>query len=255
MTTQAPKPDEFYVGYLPLPWGHSRFLRIAVPVMLWLLLGVSIGIAWTQRGPGEAVWDDGVERTWTGLMRVSPYPMLQIDAGADAGSVALIVEQGKHGSRERCLPFDGARVRLRGWRLERDGRRIIELSPDVDAIEREGDQGSGGESARLESGEAITLRGEIMDAKCFLGAMKPGEGATHRSCAILCITGGIPAMLVTRDEHGAASYHLLVSQDGEGPMPTEFVQMVGEPVTVTGRRGWIGDLGVLLVDRGSVTRR
>ena len=43
-----------------------------------------------------------------------------------------------------------------------------------------------------------TLRGEIVDSKCYLGAMKPGDQKTHKACATLCIRGGIPPVLVER---------------------------------------------------------
>jgi len=36
-----------------------------------------------------------------------------------------------------------------------------------------------------------TLVGEIVDSKCFLGVMNPGQLTTHRACAIRCISGGV----------------------------------------------------------------
>lgn len=246
--------DEFYVGYLPLPWGHSRFLRIAVPALLWTLALVSFGLAWSQRDPGGAVWFDGVERTWTGVMLTEPYAMLMIEDGEVAGAAALLVEQGKRGAAERCRPFGGARVQVRGWLLERDGRRIIELAPDALALERIASSAAVTMPAFTDSGEGVDLRGEIVDSKCFLGAMKPGDGYTHKACATLCVRGGIPPMLVTRENPGTLRYYVLISRDGRA-MPEELIEMIGEPVTAKGVTKTIGDMTFLAVGTGDVTRR
>ncbi|MDE0594963.1 MAG: hypothetical protein OSB65_06930 [Roseibacillus sp.] len=47
-----------------------------------------------------------------------------------------------------------------------------------------------------------TLKGEIMNAKCYLGGMNPGNLKAHRACAIHCIQGGIPLVLLLRDRAG-----------------------------------------------------
>lgn len=49
----------------------------------------------------------------------------------------------------------------------------------------------------------VTLDGELVDSKCYLGTMKPGDGKTHKSCAILCLRGGIPPLFVSK---AAAQY-------------------------------------------------
>ena len=46
--------------------------------------------------------------------------------------------------------------------------------------------------------ERVMLRGEIVDSKCYLGVMNPGEGTVHRDCAARCLSGGLPPMLVVR---------------------------------------------------------
>ena len=61
-----------------------------------------------------------------------------------------------------------------------------------------------------------TLAGEIIDPKCYFGAMKPGEGKIHKACATLCLRGGIPPMFMTTDEQGRHVYYLLTKPDGRG---------------------------------------
>lgn len=244
-------PDEFYVGYLPLPQRHARVLRVAVPAVLWGLVFVAIGAAWVQRDPGPAVWDDGTERVWEGVLHVAPYPMLVIADGEDKG-VALLVQQGKRGAVERCMSSEARRVRVRGWRLERDGRRIIELSPESNAIEPLG--GGGFAALELERGVRTDLTGEIVDSKCFLGAMKPGDGVGHKSCAMLCLRGGVPPMLAWRDERGVARYTLVLDQNG-GPMHPNLIPLAGERVRVYGVFSLIGDLEAICVQEEGVFRR
>jgi hypothetical protein len=61
--------------------------------------------------------------------------------------------------------------------------------------------------------EHITLKGEIIDPKCYLGAMKPGGGKTHKA-RHACISGGVPPMLVTRDASKQETFYLLTTAEG-----------------------------------------
>lgn len=61
----------------------------------------------------------------------------------------------------------------------------------------------------LLAGESLgefTLQGEIVDSKCYLGVMRPGNTKTHRACAVRCIAGGVPPVLLVRDAQGDAMY-------------------------------------------------
>ena len=78
-----------------------------------------------------------------------------------------------------------------------------------------------------------TFVGEIVDTKCYLGAMKPGRGKPHRDCASLCIRGGIPAALLVRTENGERRLVHLLDERGQ-PMGTEVLDWVGQPVAVSG---------------------
>lgn len=198
--------DEFYVGYHPLPWGHSRFLRVAVPVMLWVMAVVAGIAAWRMHNPGAGTWDTAAERTWTGIVRTDPVPMLQIEGAGGEPELIMVVEMGKLGGGQRLEPYVGQWVTLRGYLLEREGRRMIELLPtagmtpaiteedDAVAIMPHAEGVALTAEPEVERLGEVDLVGEILDAKCYLGAMKPGSGKAHRACAQLCIRGGIPAM-------------------------------------------------------------
>jgi hypothetical protein len=86
------------------------------------------------------------------------------------------------------------------------------------------------------------LRGEIVDSKCFLGVMVPGQGKTHRACASLCLRGGLPPALLVEADDGAARLVLLVTRSGDPIDPAVAADAAGEPIAVRGElarsRGW-----------------
>jgi hypothetical protein len=106
--------------------------------------------------------------------------------------------------------------------------------------------------------ESVILRGEIIDPKCFLGAMKPGDGKTHKACATLCLEGGIPPMFVERTGASSIRYHLLVGPDGTaltGEALAAILPFVADDVVLSGTRYRRGDLDFLEIQPGAVRRR
>ena len=98
-----------------------------------------------------------------------------------------------------------------------------------------------------------TLVGEIVDSKCFLGVMNPGALTPHRACAIRCISGGIPPVLLVRQTNGPALYLLLVSRDGK-PVNKQVLNLVAEPVEITGEVESQGELLILRADPATYRR-
>ena len=98
-----------------------------------------------------------------------------------------------------------------------------------------------------------TLTGEIVDSKCFLGVMNPGQLLPHRACAIRCISGGIPPVLLVRQTNGGAIYLLLVSADGK-PVNQQVLDLVAEPVQITGEVERQGELLILRADPKTILR-
>jgi len=96
----------------------------------------------------------------------------------------------------------------------------------------------------------VTLRGEIVDYKCYLGAMKPGDGMTHRACATLCIQGGIPPALVVSTRTGDR-YYLLTDEAG-GRANEMVLGHVGVPVRVRGELSERGGIEYLAIGPDSI---
>ena len=83
--------------------------------------------------------------------------------------------------------------------------------------------------------------------------MNPGALTPHRACAIRCISGGIPPVLLVRQTNGAALYFLLVSRDGH-PVNKQVLNIVAEPVEISGEVERQGELLILRADPSTYRR-
>lgn len=235
----------FYVGYLEAPPSHARFVRRVILALMWLCVVLAGVSAWAMRDPGGAVWDTSAPRVFEGDVRTRPYPMLETEEG-----VFLLVRMGKFGAQDRVAPVGGQRARVEGFLLERDGRRMIELLDEPDAIRPTG--GAAADAGEFEYLGEATLRGEIVDSKCYLGAMKPGDGKGHKPCATLCVGNGIPPMLVVHRDDGSKEYSI-VTDARLGGASEMVAPYLGEAVEVRGRLVERG--GVRFIAAEAITRR
>jgi hypothetical protein len=175
------------------------------------------------------------------------------DRGKSMIRTILLVEEGKHGAAERVSDFDGQSVRATGRFLHRDDRWMLELVAGDQGL-RAFDDDTGIATRRSVRLGPVTLTGEIIDPKCYLGAMKPGGGKTHKACAALCIRGGIPPMLVTRDEQLQETFYLLTDA-ARRPLGEVIVPFIGDQVELTGELERIDDLLLLKIDSAPIRRR
>ena len=220
----ADPPPPIYVGYLPLPPRHKRLLAIALPTLALFVVAVAAAIATLQHSPPAAAWSSDIS-THTGILLATPYPMLLTDDPTDPP--ILLVRQNKHGALG-LHSLHAQRVEIRGTLITRDNARILELSPDTQPRPVPGPTLQPGPEVLTH----VTLRGEIVDSKCCLGAMKPGEGKAHRACATLCIRGGIPPILVSAE--GAVTLYTFLTDANGNPANTMVLDSIAEPVEVTG---------------------
>lgn len=241
--------DPHFIGWLPMPKAFAKFL---LPVAIGATVGLAViagVVAWGQRSPGGGVWEEKTT-TLVGVMYTEPYPMIRVpgDTPTDPPRTVLLVGEGKVGVSDRVAALDGRAVRVRGTRLERAGWRMLEVADASDALSpadlTEAEQHRLRRSAPQPLGR-VSLRGEIVDAKCYLGAMKPGDGRTHRGCARLCLKGGIPPLFVSRSGTRPTDY--LVVGESWGPASDSLIDLAGLPVVVDGAIEEYGDLSVIRV--------
>jgi hypothetical protein len=238
--------DELYVGYLPeAPAGVAAWIRRTVVLLFLAAVPLAVGLAAAQRPFANAVFELGVERELEGVVRETPHPVLEVTrpgAASDAAAVSryLLVNPFKHGAA--VAGRDGLRVRARGSLVYRDDLTMVEIVPEE--IE---ELGGGGLPSRERRFGVHTLVGRIVDSKCYLGVMKPGEGKPHRACAARCISGGIPPLFVVSDRRGPALRLLLVGADGRA-VNDEVLGFVAEPLEIRGEVVRVDDLWILKAD-------
>jgi hypothetical protein len=231
--------DEFFVGYSPTPPRLGRLLRRAVSVFVLLACSAAILIAARQRDPGDGQWNVAHEKEFVGRLAMRPYPMLQ---SAD-GLTLLLVGVGKVGAGDSVDGLDGRIIRVRGTTLQRSNLHLLEVDGELEP--REAASSIPAESVNA---SPVTLQGEIIDPKCFAGAMKPGDGKTHKACAALCLRGGIPPAFCVQTADGGNVIYLLLAVDGgavTGSHLERLIAHVGEQVELAGVAVTRGDLKFL----------
>lgn len=250
--------DEFYVGYLPhAPRQLGGWLKNRILLLILLLPVLAVVLVLSQAPFANAVFEFQNYRDFEGVLIERPYPMLRVDRPARMGdapshSFYYLVQIGKHGGQEAVKGLAGRRVRLRAALIYRDNQTMLELKAgSIEALDQmDGpepmDGGAAGESLGM-----VKLRGEIVDSKCFLGVMNPGNLKPHKACAARCISGGIPPVLVVRDSAGGARYFLLTSHEGR-MINRQVLNWVAEPVEIRGELVRFDDVYVLRTDPGSI---
>ena len=254
------KDDEFYIGYLPkAPKGIARILTITVAVLAVIVLASAWVITRFEKDFSNSQFEYGTLTELEGVLYQQPVPMLRIYTGQDAQGQALyksvlLVNFLKIGADNLLAAYakkgvvEGQSIiKLRGTLIYYDGVTMMELTEKENALieVKEAIQATA-PRPQVSQGEVL-LQGEIIDPKCYFGAMKHGEGKPHRDCAIRCISGGIPPVLVVKNQQGETNYMLLTNEKGE-PINQEVLPYVGLPVEVKGRLEKIDEWWVLKIN-------
>jgi hypothetical protein len=253
---------EFYVGYAgAMPPALRRFVRRVVGAALAASLAVA-GLAVAFHEPfAKSVFEYGDEREWVGWIREAPVPLLVVPGPACSELCAAttswpLARYGtKRGAAELVRGLDGAQVRLRGVLVYRGEQVLLDVvAGSIEELAREPGPRTPAPEPRVEDLGIHALAGEIVDAKCHFGVMRPGSGKAHRSCAARCISSGAPALLWVRDGAGRERHLLLLGADGRA-LGRELLPFVAEPVEITGRVLRSDDLWILQAEPGAIRRR
>jgi hypothetical protein len=249
--------DEFYIGWeVKSAPGIGRRARIIALVLFLCALITPVVLAISQHMIGSSVFEWGTQKTFAGILQTRPYPHLLVTRPGNTGSgfkfsTYYLVAPWKFGLDTQALAqLDGKSVTLKGTLIYRGNQTMVETRPDL--IQEK-------QSSRADSLPNVvslgkqTLIGEIVDSKCFLGVMNPGQLTPHRGCAIRCISGGVPPILLVKRKKGPANYFLLVSAEGK-PVNKAVLDLVAEPVEITGEVERQGELLVLRADPATYRR-
>ncbi len=247
----ADQRDSFFVGYLKMPTALKRFYVLVSLIILALAALTSFAIANAQKSAGTGVWQTAAPVTVSGLLSVSPYPVLHVETEAGIES-HLMVMTGKFGADAFASAHHNTQVSVTGFAIQRGGWNMLEIASETDITPAE-------QSSSTQEGSALstvaartlgpaTLTGEIIDSKCFLGVMKPGAGPVHRACAEVCLLGGIPPMLVVEDSSTGDKFGYIVMQPDGSSASQLLAKRAATQATLSGELIQQGDLLYLQLD-------
>jgi len=178
-----------------------------------------------------------------GIYTGYPVPMLKVllsSQGAENGEPQyesiLLIGFGKFSAlptikaleAEKGASLEGKLVTFRGTQIYYDGKKLFELTQKEKSLLKITSPTITYQSSNQDLGE-LTLKGEIVDPKCYFGVMKPGDGKVHRSCASRCLAGGIPPVIKVNKTDGTKNYYLLQGLDYES-----FKPYIGKYIKIKG---------------------
>lgn len=253
--TRPDSDEPMFIGWADTPAADRRFLLRAG---LGLASGAGLlgfGLASLQRRPGPGRWDPDAVREWRGIVTAQPYAQLRTHDLGGGPRTALLSCLGKCGVNARIDSLAGQPVVVRGSLIQRGPHSMIAVDESADWIRPDADAPRADPALGLPQAQllgAVDLHGEILDSKCWFGAMRPSTGRVHKACASLCIRGGIPPAFFARDSQGRGSL-LILTAGGRAHGPG-LLAFVADPVRVVGRVLRQGDLLVLDASLAQIQR-
>jgi hypothetical protein len=233
--------EQFYIGWQPkAPALFGKHVRKVLLLLFPAALVVAYLLSVSQKKFSTASFEFGKLTEIKGIYYNDPVPVLKVYDKNHLSITIPLVGYGKHGAetaikeleKEKATSFNGKELTLKGTLLYGDGKTLLQIDKNDNPVVN-----IGGTSAFLPMKKDLgtqTIKGEIIDPKCYFGVMKPGEGKVHRDCAIRCILGGIPPVLHVQNEKGESNYYLIVGPDGE-KMNEAVQDFVAEPVSIEAR--------------------
>ena len=234
------KHDEFYVGYLEdsLP-KTKKSLKRFILVSLALLASFAAIFALTQNHFKNSTFELTSNTKVQGVYHEMPYPMLKVEVSKGIYKNILLLGFGKSSAnpylqkiRNEADELSGSILSIEGNLIYYNGKTLLQITSDekVTLVSKADTERS---PRVLSLANDMQLQGEVIDPKCYFGVMKPGKGKIHRSCAVRCISGGIPPVLATQDENNISEYYLLTDKQGQ-PINEDILPFVGKPSEITG---------------------
>lgn len=248
--------DDFYIGYQEkAPERIARFLKSRVAIIAAVVVLAGLIFALGQQRFANSSFELGKLTEVEGVLHTNPYPILSVELAPGEFKEVLLLGFGKFGAEEGLLEIageqdlEGLHLRLQGTLVYYDGVTLMQLEPEVEGTY----EVLGRKKVPVASSSLgiQTLQGEVVDPKCFFGVMKPGHGKIHRSCAVRCISGGIPPVFVSQDVEGRSHFVLVVTETG-APAHQEVLDIVGKPSELTGKVEQVGQWQLLYLESDKI---
>lgn len=207
----------FFVGYRSIPRSLGLFLLLVAVLVAAVAVGAGAALIATERELGDARirWDLGPQ-SFSGRLKAHPFPVIYVAASEDypEGRPLMLIGSGKFGVDDWADPLDEQMVDASGILVTHNGYEMLIIGQQQNLTAAE--EGSEAMAApEIEDLGEITLRGELVDGKCEMGAMRPGNGKAHKGCANLCLIGTTPAMFLLKGEEELIALPFVTNPDGE----------------------------------------
>ena len=239
------KEKPFYIGWQDkMPEEHKSTVKKFIILVFVALPILAFSIIYAQRGFNNHQFELGKSTELTGIYHGTPVPTLEVlrsEMKAELSNHVLLVGYGKFGAEgimeniaKQKGNLDGKRITLNGTLIYGDGKTVLELSKKSKSLVAIHEDIINTNDGKQNSTFPLNdVTGEIVDPKCYFGVMKPGEGKIHKSCAIRCISGGIPPVLKTKTDQNKNEYYILLGEKGE-KINHQILDKIAEKVTVSG---------------------
>lgn len=236
--------DDFFIGWADTPTPDRRFFLASGLALLGGTAVTATTLSSRQSAPGRGIWTMGDVRDWHGVITATPYPMLRtLDLDGTPRTV-LLSALGKCGVSARIGALAGQSVVVQGSLIARGRNAMIAVKDGLDWIARAAPNTEANLTfPQIETLGDVTLRGEILDSKCWFGAMRPSAGKVHKSCASLCIRGGLPPAFYVKDRKNQKV--LMIMTDRGHGHSTDLLPFVADPVEITATAQRWGNLILL----------
>ena len=251
------KTDEFYVSYIEGSMGYQTKKTIKKFIFL-IVMSVCIGafvFSFSQQPFKNSSFELTTATKITGVFHQTPYPMLRIEVAKNEFKNILLLGFGKSSAnpflkkvQKEVVDLNGSHLTIEGNLIYYNGKTLIQITDENKVSFLSESKMQLPEKTNIGS---MTLTGEIIDPKCYFGVMKPGKGKIHRSCAIRCISGGIPPVLATTDKNNLKHYFLITNIHG-GPIHKEILPFIGKPAEITGIVEKMEDWYVFKIDTENI---
>lgn len=222
-TSRSSSPEagkDFYIGHRNSPTESTLdFLRAVAVTMVVACPIMMAAFAALQPPSGRGNVAPQIAQGLTGVYYSTPVPGLYVPTSPKAslgeGTTVLLSGPGKQGVPEAWHTLNGKKIAVDG-RLFYLGETVMLALLDQNMPEVLGEPVPAELRPELETVGTVTVTGELVASKCYLGAMEPGTGKIHRSCAMHSLAGGVTAGLRVRS--GGRETVVLLAGEGDASL-------------------------------------